>query len=228
MSELRLEATAPGDGPLARLVHDLRTPLQVIRGECFTLSRGAATRRERAGLRAIDAEAVRVSAALEALLRLSVATPPPRARLDLAALALDAAHRAAVAAQPRGVGVRPRRRGAAAPMVVARPEPLRRALDNLLANAVRHSPRGGRVTVDVRVAGDEARVVVRDEGPGITHEDRERIFAPGVRGTGARGPGAGLGLAIARDAVHADGGRLVVVPSRSGAAFLLGLPRVRP
>jgi len=216
------------DGSLARIVHDLRAPLQAIRGECFTLSRRAASGRQRAGLRAIDAEAVRLSTALDDLLRVATARPPAPSRApilaDLADLAEAAGRRGAAVGRPGGVRVRVRVDPGPRPLVVADPGAVARALDNLVGNAVRHSPRARRVTIEAGVRAAEARVVVRDQGPGVPPEDRERIFRARERGRDPIGAGAGLGLAIARDVVEAHGGRLVLLDERPGAAFLLALP----
>jgi len=233
MPELGLGARAvsPLAEPLARIVHDLRAPLQVIRGECFTLSRRSGSGRERAGLRAIDAEAVRLSTALDDLLRLAAGPlPAPRPApvlADLANLAAEAARRGGVAARPGGVRVRLRVDPGPRPVVVGDPGALARALDNLVGNAIRHSPRARRVTIAAGVRGPEARVVVRDQGPGVPPEDRARIFRAGERGRDPVGAGAGLGLAIARDVAEAHGGRLELLDERPGAAFLLALPLVR-
>ena len=218
------------DAPLARVVHDLRAPLQAIRGQCFTLSRHPASGRQRAGLRAIDAEALRLSAALEDLLRVGggPGAAGPRGLLDLGVLAAEAARRGAAAGRLADVRVRLRAGVGPGPPARGDAAAIRRAIDNLVANAVRHSPRGGLVTVEVGEAAGEARVTVRDRGPGVPPGDRERIFAAGRRGRDPVGAGAGLGLAIARDAAEADGGRLVLLPPGGrGAAFLLALPLSR-
>jgi signal transduction histidine kinase len=125
-------------------------------------------------------------------------------------------------------------------LVVADPEAVGRALTNLLANARRHSPAGGTVTVTVRATDGGAEIGVRDEGPGIAPGDRERIFDRMVRLDDARvtdaGSGAGLGLAIARGTARAHGGDLRCIEptpmaddptpdgSCGGAYFVLTLP----
>ena len=221
-----LRGTAPIEGALARIVHDLRAPLQAIRGECFTLSRRGVSGRQRASLRAIDAEAVRLSSALDDLLRLAVAPAAGSARIlaDLADLAAEAARRGAAVGRPGGVRVRLRVPPGPRPLVKADAAAVARALDNLVANAVRHTPRARRVSLEVGVRSGEARAVVRDQGPGVPPEDRERIFRAGERGRDPLGRGAGLGLAIAREIAEAHGGRLVLIDEGPGAAFLLALP----
>ena len=89
-----------------------------------------------------------------------------------------------------------------------RPNAMRRALRNVIENAIRY---GGRVEVCLERAGDLARVTVSDSGPGIPEEDLERVFDPFVRVEKSRSTetgGTGLGLSIARTIVHAQGGEI--------------------
>ena len=97
---------------------------------------------------------------------------------------------------------------------------------NLLTNALRYSPAGGRIEVDAAVVPGGVRLAVTDEGPGVRPEDRERIFGRFKRGTADGTEGTGLGLAISREAVEAHGGRLYVDAAHGpGARFVLELPR---
>jgi two-component system sensor histidine kinase PfeS len=87
---------------------------------------------------------------------------------------------------------------------------LAQALENILRNAIRHSPKGGIVTLDGRRDGDCWHLWLEDEGGGVADEDLERIFSPFIRLDGSRpgDGGFGLGLSIARNAVQRQGGRL--------------------
>ncbi len=96
-----------------------------------------------------------------------------------------------------------------------------RALDNLLLNAVQHTPRGGWITAEVKVCDDRCRIAVENSGAGIASEQREKIFEPFVS---TRGDGAGLGLSIAREIAEAHGGSLHCVESKKGARFEIELP----
>jgi two-component system sensor histidine kinase KdpD len=106
---------------------------------------------------------------------------------------------------------------------------IRRVLVNLVENALKYSPPGEPVRVQVAATPSEAVVRVIDHGPGVPVEERELIFEPFHRGIrSGRAAGAGLGLAIARGFAEANGGR-VAVESRAGqgATFVLVLPAVR-
>jgi signal transduction histidine kinase len=115
------------------------------------------------------------------------------------------------------------------PPVLADPEALRRALRNLVENAVKHGGSGKWVRIRARAEARQVVVGVEDRGPGIAREDLPRLFEPFFRGrnaTEASVPGSGLGLGIVRYVVEAQGGRVTVGsgPDGQGAAFTLRLP----
>jgi signal transduction histidine kinase len=97
--------------------------------------------------------------------------------------------------------------------VLADGRKLRQALANVVQNAVKFSPHGGEVLVDVSRDGDRLRFAVYDQGPGVPASAVDRIFEPfrhGDRTDEARVPGSGLGLPVARRIAEAHGGRIVV------------------
>ncbi|MET0949244.1 MAG: sensor histidine kinase [Pseudomonas sp.] len=100
---------------------------------------------------------------------------------------------------------------------------LAQALENILRNAIRHSPKGGVVRLDGRRDGDYWHLWLEDEGGGVAEEDLERIFSPFTRLDGSRpgNGGFGLGLSIARNAVQRQGGRLWA--ENSGAGLRLNI-----
>lgn len=102
---------------------------------------------------------------------------------------------------------------------------IRNAIANLLDNALRHTPEGGRVELSVLAAGDRARVTVSDTGPGLGPDQLERVFERFYSDPGAGG-GTGLGLAISRATAEAHGGSLTA-SSPGGASFVLELPRAK-
>lgn len=103
------------------------------------------------------------------------------------------------------------------------------AIDNLLSNALNFSPSGGRIIVRWYRRDDDLVIVVRDEGPGISREEREKVFLPFYQGKATRdGPlkGTGLGLSVARECVNSHGGELLIVDADKGACFEIHLPQV--
>ena len=96
-----------------------------------------------------------------------------------------------------------------------------RALDNLLWNAVQHTPSGGEISVAITAIHNALSIRVSDTGPGIDLALREQIFEPFASG---RPDGTGLGLALSREILVAHGGDARLVESESGATFELELP----
>jgi len=103
---------------------------------------------------------------------------------------------------------------------------LTRVVQNLLMNAIRHTPSDGAVRLDARLMGNRLEVVVADTGEGIASQDLARIFEPFYRADLARsGPGAGLGLTLAKRIVEAMGGGISAEsPDVGGSRFLVNLP----
>jgi signal transduction histidine kinase len=105
-------------------------------------------------------------------------------------------------------------------------------LDNLLSNAVKYSPPDGRVWVNVRAERGGVVVSVRDEGPGLSPADQERLFLPGVRLAPTPSGGessSGYGLAIAKRFMDLLGGELTCTSTPAqGTTFSFWMPAVRP
>ena len=118
------------------------------------------------------------------------------------------------------------------PEVAADEEALRRALENLISNAVKYAREGAWLGVEVRQADQRAgagvEIEIRDRGPGIPEADQQRVFEPFVRGknqVASNLPGTGLGLSLVQQIVEAHGGD-VCLESREGegCTFVLSLP----
>ena len=209
---------------LRSISHDLRTPLTSIIASGSALGSEGATAEERAELsEAIVAEGGRLSRLVENLLDMSRIeagkAEPHREAIDLAEV-LDAAREATV--RPEVVRLQVDRD---LPLVEADAAQLERAFANLLENAVRHG--GGRpVLVKSRIVADKITVRVVDQGPGIPQSEWRRIFEPFQHGeANGAGDGAGLGLAIAKGFVEANGGEIAVdsVPGQ-GSSFVVSMP----
>ncbi|HVW24455.1 MAG TPA: response regulator [Polyangiaceae bacterium] len=115
--------------------------------------------------------------------------------------------------------------------VYADPDLLRRLLVNLLDNAMRHTPPETTVSVTATTTSEGVEVAVRDQGPGVPSELRDRIFDPFVQAERSQNDlsraGRGLGLAFCRLAVEAHGGRIWIEDGSPGAIFKMVLPRER-
>jgi two-component system OmpR family sensor kinase len=232
--------------------HELRTPLASIRGITELYRQGAADSRQVPDLmRRIENEAIRMGLLVEDLLllaRLDQERPLARDRVHLVALAADSITAARARSADRTIELRveqPSRAlgvngsgsdigaGTAGESVVVGDENrLRQAMDNLLTNAVRHTPADTPITVRVRPAdaGGRCLLEVADTGPGLSAEDAAHVFERFYRSDPSRArtttqQGSGLGLAIVAAIAQAHGGS-VTVRSRlgHGACFTLSLP----
>lgn len=131
-------------------------------------------------------------------------------------------------AEPRACGVRVTGR-IGGPVICDR-ELVRRAVDNVLRNAIRFSPQGGGIDVELRQEPPWVSVTVRDHGPGVPEEALEQIFEPFFRTDAARDSdraGVGLGLSIARRAAALHGGRVTARNATPGLAVTIELPQSR-
>jgi signal transduction histidine kinase len=216
--------------------HELRTPLTVIRASVEHLSRhpDRPVSASSEALEDIDAEVTNLTALVDDLLLLarsdSGAVPMDRVPLDLGDVALDAASALGRAAEERGVRVTVDPEPA---MVQGDPVRLRQLVMILVDNAIRHSPRDGRVDVTVRGGGAGAgvgvggiaSVEVADEGPGVRPEDMPHVFDRFWRAPGAPSGGTGLGLSIATWIVARHDGRIGLTNrDAGGAVFRVELP----
>jgi signal transduction histidine kinase len=195
--------------------HELRTPLTALRLRLESLERTVEAD-GRADLEAAEAEVERLAQLVESLLALARAdagAAPPE-RVDAAAVARQRLETWRALAAERGVELTDRLDGAQP--VRAGADRLAQVLDNLLSNALAAAPRGSAVTVSGRAAGPWLELHVRDEGPGMTADDRARAFDRFWRAPTAAGGGSGLGLAIVRRLVEADEGEVELADAPGG------------
>ena len=111
--------------------------------------------------------------------------------------------------------------------VRADPQRLRQVLLNLLSNAVKFNRAQGRVEIRVQAHGDDIRILVTDQGPGLSEAQVQRLFTPFERLGAERSAveGTGLGLALSKRLTEAMGGTIGVHSAQGGACFWIGLPR---
>nr|WP_235031876.1 ATP-binding protein [Actinacidiphila yanglinensis] len=229
---------------VANVSHELRTPIAALRAVLENVVDGVS---------AADPETMRLALQQTERLGKLVSQLLDLSRLDSGAVRLDAKRfevwpylsavlkTASLGADGgKARGTHPRARAdvplhldVSPPELVAYAdaERLHQVVANLVDNAMKHSPPGGRVTVRARGGASPGSLdlEVRDEGPGIPEEDRVRVFDRFHRGShpGTDG-GTGLGLAIARWAVDLHGGRIAVAESPRGCRIHVTLPGMPP
>lgn len=209
---------------LRSVSHDLRSPITAIHAAAEGLGVEGISAEGREELLSVVSDEVarleRLVANLLDLSRLQSGAAQPRSDW----ISVDESVRAALTAVPEPPGGLDVSIDPDTPLIRADSAQLERALANVVDNAVRHAG-SGPVSVRVRSTGPRVLIRVSDSGPGIPHEELERIFEPFHRGSGKAGAGSGLGLAITRGFVEANGGRVRAEsqPGR-GTTFTLDLP----
>ncbi len=215
------------------LSHELRTPLTSLALSAQLLQReqAALEPRQRELLRTILEECARMKQLTDNLLNLArgelASISLARERLDLARVAQDVAERFRLQAEEKNVALE--RNIGGVPPVSGDPVKLSWVVSNLIGNALRYTPRGGRIEIMTGCAGDTVRLEVADSGPGIAPELRDYVFERFAQyGDGAEKGSAGLGLAIVKDIVVAHGGRIFVTGNLPvGSRFVVQLPASR-
>jgi signal transduction histidine kinase len=218
------------------IAHDLRTPLFILRGHLKGLERGVAATPEKimryVAVSQAEADALeRLIADLFAYTRLEyLEQTPERAPLDLRELLCEALASAQLQAASKAITITLDARTDDSSLLGDR-HLLARAVENLLDNAFRHTPQGGRIMVGLTRRDAMLIFTVADTGPGIAPDDLPRLFAPLFRGEISRNRqtgGAGLGLAISRRILRAHGGDLTAANRPEGGAVFSGtLPAMR-
>ncbi len=216
---------------LREISHELKTPLAALREGVQLLADGVPTApapAQREIIDILDRSARQLQRRIEALLQFSIAQREPDPRRH-ESLQLDALVRSVVADyQPQIMRMRLEVQLALTAVELrADPEKLKTVVDNLMSNAVRHSPVGGRIEIRLHAEPAWAILEVLDQGPGVPVAAREAIFEAFYRGPDPGGPvrGTGLGLAIVREYVRAHEGRIEVVEQAGwGGAFRVSLP----
>lgn len=203
---------------LADAAHELRTPLTAVKLQAQIARRAENESERQASLEQLAAGVDRAAHLVDQLLGMARLEPAARETL-FAPLALHDLVKRVVAdfsslAEARNIdlGV-----GACATVsLTGQTDSLRMMLGNLLDNALRYCPRGGRVDVELCVLPDAVLLVVQDNGPGIAAEDREKAFERFQRLAGAEVPGSGLGLSIVKQVVLLHGGEIRLKDAATG------------
>jgi two-component system, OmpR family, sensor kinase len=202
---------------MADAAHELRTPLTALHLQMGMLARAGSDSERAAAMETLSAGVQRAIRLIEQMLAL--ARQEPRAESHRVPVRLDELAREIVAelvpladAGRIDLGV-----AAAQPATVAGdPDALRTLLRNLVDNAARYTPPGGRVDVTVETAAAGPRVTVTDDGPGIPPDERARVLDRFYRRAGTTPTGSGLGLAIVKAIADAHGATVTLADGPSG------------
>lgn len=224
----RSESIHPGDALLTCLTNDMRAPLTLIRVETQLLRQSLTSSYYLDGVDAIERSATRMTSWIEDVVDAASAQTgqdPPLVLVpaDLVQLVRDTIDEYHNSRRHRLL------LDASAPSIAGQFDAPRmeRALDNLVGNAIKYSPAGGDIRLEVSAGVDWAKVVIRDEGIGIPAQDLPHVFEPFRRGGNVVGriSGKGIGLANARQIVEQHGGTLSVesTPGK-GSTFIVRLP----
>ncbi len=218
---------------LRHVSHELKTPLTALREGSELLADGTVgplSSPQREVITILQSNSVQLQRLIEGLLNYQQALASVSLlavdHADLAEIVRSVIETHKLAAAGRAVSF----------VLTAAPTPLladaaklRIVVDNLLSNAVKYSPSGGTVQLWVSHATGSARLEVADQGTGIAHPERAKVFDWFFQAESAHGgriKGSGLGLAIARELVRAHGGAIEIIDSERGARFRVTLPLV--
>jgi PAS domain S-box-containing protein len=217
---------------VALVSHELRTPLTSIRGylELLLDEADAFDPTHTDWLSVIDRNSERLLALVEDLLLKAQVNAGKvslsRQDIDLGAVVAQSVQTSVPVANARGVTIACT--AEPLPPVIADPVRIGQVIDNLISNALKFTPTGGRVDVSATVHGSKVRVAITDTGSGISDEEQRRLFERFYRTAQAQAdavPGAGLGLSIAKAIVDAHGGTISCRSTEgAGATFAIELP----
>jgi signal transduction histidine kinase len=214
---------------LMSVSHELRTPLTAIRGHVSALLEGVVEdpELERASLETVEAEAQRLERLVGDVIDLAKLDTHRftvmREEVDMGQL-LDQAYET-FRDEARRRSIDYHREVNARPVIESDGDRVLQVVGNLLSNAFRATPDGGRILLELGQQNGSVHVAIEDSGPGISPQQRERLFRPFVSDSG----GTGLGLAIAKELSAALGGRIELSSELGrGSRFELVLPAGRP
>lgn len=218
-------ATAREKAFVTGVTHELRTPLTAIRLLAETLADGRGHPRDYGALVAQETE--RLEGLVERVLSVArVDEAPHFAEVSPSEIVRSAVALLTPRADRRAVTLECTYDDL--PLATWDAEAVRQALVNLVENAIRHGREGGHVMVRGAADPSTVRLSVRDDGPGISRQDRRSVFDRFVRGHTA-GPGTGLGLYLVEQVARAHGGRVDLETEEGrGSTFTLVLPVVPP
>lgn len=215
---------------IADISHDLRTPLTVVNSilESLQIRFGKLDDSDRLDhIATAQQQTAHLTGLVDDLFQLAhlegTSDDNTREMIQIADLIQDVIHKHALACDQSGLQLR----AAVAPtlpLIYGNVALIERMLDNLISNAIAHTPDGGAIDIEANVREDLVHVSVTDSGRGIAREERARIFETGFRGEHSSHSGAGRGLAIAQRIAQWHNGELALSSSDIGTRFEFRMP----
>ena len=207
----------------AALAHEIRNPLSAMSGAIEILSRQHLSSERRGEFtEVIKREIARLNSLLYKFLEFAQPRPPVRRRTDIQDLASDVCKLLSELATARRIDLIRPETEVTFPKIDADPDQIKQVMLNLVMNACKAMPDGGKVEIFLASKPDQITIAIRDQGVGVSEQDLQHIFDPFYR---TRNDGTGLGLSIAQRIMEQHGGRIEVKrnPER-GMTFALVFP----
>jgi hypothetical protein len=201
----------------AGVAHEIRNPIAAMRLKAESALLADAPRQKEA-LSMVLGQIERLDRLLKRLLSLTERDPPRRQNTSVRALVEACAREHLELARAKGVTLETRTEIERATLDA---DQVRRALDNLLLNAIEAAPVHSTILISAELEGDKLKLIVHDEGTGPPPEIRNHLFEPFVTG---RPDGTGLGLSLVREIANAHGGRAHIADVSSGTSFEILIP----
>ncbi|MGA8086084.1 MAG: ATP-binding protein [Terracidiphilus sp.] len=214
---------------LSDISHELRSPLARLK---FAMKLARTSSNSTAALERIERDVDRIASLVADIVEINVVEDDPALQdtreICVRDIIEEVMHDSSVEAEMRGCRIQVR--GNVCGQVHGNPELLRRAVENVLRNGIRYSPEKSPIELDLSETADNAMISIRDYGPGVPEEALARIFDPFFRVEEARntnGGGSGLGLSIAKRAVHLHHGSIVAENATPGLRVTITIPLTR-
>lgn len=209
---------------VADAAHELRTPLTALKLQLQLIEKESHTHIVTDGFPKLHARLNRATHVVHQLLTLARHEQLPAGQnlvpLDPMALIVDIVSDHALQAESKGIDLGAVAADLGPVLLLGNEESLRILLGNLVDNAIRYTPSGGRVDVGLRTKDDSILIQIADDGPGIAEHERERVFARFHRGEGTGEIGSGLGLFIARTIADHHRARITLDTSPLGGLLV--------
>jgi len=211
---------------LSDISHELRSPLARLK---FAMKLARSSNDPAAAIERIERDVNRIASLVSDIVEINIVEDDPameaKQELCIRDIIGEVVQDASVEAQARGCAIAVR--GDVCGAVHGNPELLRRAVENVLRNAIRYSPEGATIELSLNEDEKTARITIRDHGPGVPDGAIGRIFDPFFRVEEARntnGGGSGLGLSIAKRAICLHRGTIVAENATPGLRVTIAIP----